>query len=165
MDTFETKAGRILTLRPVKATMLRHLLSKFGGLRNVLESPEGINKLTGNARFRALDAVDQIFNYCAGFGVIDEPTEEEADELAELGFRVDKPHLARVSWLRLLLDDDEEAGNLLGAVMLLTLRGEEDVVEEEDEVPVENEKDTRIAELEAKLAAIEGEGEVEEDGS
>ena len=165
MDTFETKAGRILTLRPVKATMLRHLLSKFGGLRNVLESPEGINKLTGNARFRALDAVDQIFNYCAGFGVIDEPTEEEEDELAELGFRVDKPHLARVSWLRLLLDDDEEAGNLLGAVMLLTLRGEEDVVEEEDEVPVENEKDTRIAELEAKLAAIEGEGEVEEDGS
>jgi len=164
MDTFETKGGRVFTLKPVKATMLRHLLSKFGGLRNVLESPEGINKLTGNARFRALEAVDQIFNYCAGFGVIDEPTEEEMDELAELGFRVDKPHLARVSWLRLLLDDDEEAGNLLGAVMLLTLRGDEEK-EEEKEKPAEDEKDTRIAELEARLAAIEGEGEVTEDGS
>jgi len=152
MDTFELRTGQVLHLQPVKATMLRHLLSKFGGLRNVLDDPQGINKLTGSARFRALDAIDQIFNYCAGFGVEDNPTEEELDELAELGFRVDKPHLARVSWLRLLLEDDEEAGNLLGAVMLL-------------EAPAESEKDARIAELEAKLAAIEGKGEVTEDGS
>jgi hypothetical protein len=162
-DTFELRTGQVLNLRPVKATMLRHLLSKFGGLRNVLDDPKGIEKLTGAARFRALDAVDQIFNYCAGFGVVDDPTEEELDELAELGFRVDKPPLARVSWLRLLLDD-EEAGELLGAVMLLTLRGVEPE-EEEKEESIEDEKDTRIAELEAKLAAIEGEGEVTEDGS
>jgi len=165
MDTFETKGGRVLTLKPVKAMMLRSLLGQFGGLRNILDDPEGINKLTGKARFRALDAVDQIFNYCAGFGVMDEPTEEETDELAELGFRVDKPYLARVKWLRIfVLEDDEEAGNLLGAVMLITLRGEEDE-EVEVEVPADDEKDTRIAELEAKLAAIEGEGEVKEDGS
>ena len=164
MDTFELKTGRVLSLRPVKATMLRHLLSKFGGLRNVLDDPKGIEKLTGAARFRALDAVDQIFNYCAGFGVVDDPTEEELDELAELGFRVDKPPLARVSWLRLLLDDDDEAGELMGAVMVLTLRGVEPEEEEKEEV-IEDEKDTRIAELEARLAAIEGEGEVEEDGS
>jgi len=164
MDTFELRTGQVLHLRPVKAMMLRSLLNNFGGLQNVLDNPEGIDKLKGRARFRALKAVDQIFSYCAGFGVIDEPTEEEADELAELGFRVDKPHLARVSWLRLmLLEDDEELGELMGAVMLLTLQGNEE--EEEEEAPAEDEKDTRIAELEAKLAAIEGEGEVAEDGS
>lgn len=159
MDTFETKAGLVLTLKPVKITMLRHLLGKFGGVQRVLDDPDGIRKLKGRARDRAAGAVDQLFNYCAGFGVTTDPTEEELDELAELGFRVDKPHLARVSWLRLLLEDDEEAGELFGAVLLLTVNGMK--AEEPEDEPVTDEKDEHIAALEAQLAALEK----EEDGS
>ena len=155
MDTFETKAGRVLTLKPVKITMLRHLLAKFGGIQRVLDDPEGIRKLTGKARDRAMGAVDQLFNYCAGFGVTSDPTEEELDEMAELGFRVDTPHLVRVPWLRLLLDGDEEAGELFGAVLLLTVNGMKP--EEPEDETVTDDKDDRIAVLEAQLAAIEDE--------
>jgi hypothetical protein len=161
MDTFETKAGRTLTLKPVKQTMLRALLHQFGGLRNIVDDPDRIRNLKGNARLRVAETGNQLFNYCAGFGVTTDPTEEEIDELAELGFRVDKPHLTRVKWLRLLLEDDEEAGELMTAVMLLTVQGVK--TEEEEDEPDTDEKDDRIAALEAQLAAIEGETK-EEDG-
>ena len=184
MDTFETKAGVTLALTPVKVTMLRHLLRKFGGIQRVLDDPEGIRKLEGRARSRAAGAVDQLINYCIGFGVTTDPTEEELDELAELGFSVDKSHLARVSWLRLLLEDDEEIGELMGAVMVLTMGGVEEVTEEptDDEMkkraawkaaakatPIEeligDDKDLRIAALEAQLAALAEDETTEENGS
>ena len=168
MDTFETKEGRTLTLKPVKPHILWSMLNKFGSLAHLFDNPESIKKLKGRPALRAMGSVDQLFNYCAGFGVTDDPTEDELDELAEMGWRVDKPHLARVSWLRFMLKDDEEAGQLMGAVMTLTLKKKE--MEDEAEKESVDDDKARIAELErqleeAKLASIEGESEPEEDGS
>jgi hypothetical protein len=90
---------------------------KLGG-GSTLQDPKRLRKLTGKERDRATQGLDQLFNYCAGWGVTDDPPEEAIEELAEMGFQVNTARLARINWIRyLLVEDETEAGGLVGAVL------------------------------------------------
>jgi len=120
-NVFETKSGTTLTLRAVKWTASWHIIRKLGG-PEVLADPESIKKLTGLDALRAADATEQLFNYIAGWGVVESPppgsmAELEALELSTPG----QPHLERANWLRfLVLEDDDEASTLIARVLALT---------------------------------------------
>ncbi|NIV36415.1 MAG: hypothetical protein GWN58_45345, partial [Anaerolineae bacterium] len=106
------------------------------GLMKLLDDPEllenqekrqaWIEKMGEKQQARLAEGEYQLFNYCAGWGVKDNPPEEAMDELAALGFAErGMPHLTRANWLRFLfLDGDDEAGTLVGAVMSLTAKGD-----------------------------------------
>jgi len=125
-----------LHLQPLKQNAVHAILRHLGGWPSS-QTVEYLRGLKGNAAARADEASIQLFNYCVGWGVKDDPAQEESEELMALGFRADTPRLARVSWLRfLLLKDDEEAGRLEGAILThsaLCWAGIESQVEEKAE--------------------------------
>jgi len=120
-----------LHLRPVKWTALWHILRQIGGTK-LLDNPDALKELTGAGALRAADATEKLFNYCAGWGVTDDPPQGAADELEALGLAdLDKPHLARANWLRFIaLVDDDEISSLIGAVLALSAQQEQMGAEE-----------------------------------
>jgi len=139
--TFEMRCGTTLHLRAINRQALRPIMLKLGG-GGTLQNPEGLRDLTGKRAEKALLGIEQLFNYCAGWGVTDDAPEDAVEELAELGFRVDTARLARINWLRyLVIEDEEEAGELVGAVLTFSSRGwiarDEKVGEQEDEETTE----------------------------
>ena len=115
--TFELRYGVTLHLKQVNRQALRPIMLRLGG-GSTLQDPERLRKLTGKALERATQGIEQLFNYCAGWGVTDEAPEDAIEELAELGFHMDTVRLARINWIRyLLLEDEEEGGELVGAVL------------------------------------------------
>ena len=115
--TFELKCGVTLHLKQVNRQALRPIMLRLGG-GSTLQDPERLRKLTGKALERAIRGIEQLFNYCAGWGVTDDAPEEAVVELGEMGFNVDTARLARINWIRyLLVEDETEAGELVGAVL------------------------------------------------
>lgn len=110
-----------LHLKPIKWTALWHILRQIGGTE-LLNDPDALKDLEGADALRAADATERLFNYCAGWGVSDDPPPEAVDELAAMGLAdLDKPHLARANWLRFIaLKDDDEISSLIGAVLALS---------------------------------------------
>lgn len=137
-DTFALKCGVVLHLKRVSQTAIRPILLRFGNVR-VFETPEQLLDLQGRAAERAVEATEQLFNYCAGWGVTDNPPTEAVEELAELGFRVNTPRLARINWLRyLLLEGDEEMGQLISSVLALSIQPEPEPTEAQSTKQEEN---------------------------
>jgi len=124
-ETFTTKSGQVLHLRPVKWLALWRILRKFG--KDALNDPDKLLQVNGEQALDLADATDQLFNFCAGWGVSDDPPPDELDELIEMYLAgADKPHLARANWLRfVVLEDDDEIAELIGKVMILTVQTEE----------------------------------------
>jgi hypothetical protein len=97
------------------------LLVQFGR-DDLLDAPERLLEASGKAQMKALEATERLFTYLAGWGVEDDPPEDDLETLAELGYPADKSHLARANWLRyLLLENDDEVSDLIAAVMTLTI--------------------------------------------
>ena len=116
-DTFELECGVTLHLQPLKQNAVHAILRHLGGWPSS-QTVEYLRGLKGNAAARADEASIQLFNYCVGWGIKDNPAQEEIEELETLGFRARTPRIARVNWLRfMLLEDDEEAGRLEGAIL------------------------------------------------
>lgn len=115
--TFELKCGVTLHLRQINRQAVRPIMLKLGG-GSTLQDPGRLRNLEGKARDQATQGANQLFNYCAGWGVTDVAPEEAVAELAEMGFNVSTTRLARINWIRyLLLEDEEEGGELVGAVL------------------------------------------------
>lgn len=144
-DTLTLKNGRVLHLQGVKLGPLRNLIMQFGGFK-VFENPDSIRDLTGRRMSQAVQSVEVLFNYCAGWGVVDDPPEEAMEDLAALGLPTGSARQARANWLRYLeLSDDSEMGDLIGLVMALSAE------------PVEpEEQEDEIAKLRARIAELEG---------
>jgi len=119
------KCGRVLSLQAVNPATLSYIITELQGH----DITDAENWPTEKAE-QFNEAVERLFNYCAGWGVVDSPTEDDLMELVALKFvenPVAHPNVARVAWLRyMLLKDKEEAGALIGYVMALTLGGEGD---------------------------------------
>jgi hypothetical protein len=115
-DTFELECGITLHLQPLKQSAVHSILRHLGGWPSD-KSVEYLRSLTGEAAKRANKASAQLFNYCVGWGVKNDPTSEELEELVAFGFPTSTPRLARVNWLRFMLLDDDEAGLLNGAIL------------------------------------------------
>lgn len=158
-DTFTLKCGKTLHLKPLKQPALRHLILKFGP--GAIKNPESILQLGGTAQMQALQATEQLFSYCAGWGVEELPSDDEVELLRGMGLAVEQAHLARVNWLRFLaLEDDEEAGALIGAVMTATFAPKPEPELEPEPTKVD-ELEAQVAELQAQLFQVtekEGDG-------
>lgn len=121
--TFELKCGVTLHLRQINRQALRPIMLKLGGA-SALQNPEDLRDLTGKRAEQAVLGIEQLFNYCAGWGVTDDAPQEAIEELAEMRFRVDTARLARISWIRYsLLEDEDEAGELVGAILAFSSKG------------------------------------------
>ena len=122
-NEYTTKSGRTLHLKAVKWTALWAILHKFD-IDAAIDNPDELLQVDEGRALELADATMQLFDYCAGWGVLDDPPADELDELAEIGLaNPDKLHLARISWLRFVaLEDDEEISGLIGAVMALSAK-------------------------------------------
>ena len=122
MEELTLKSGMTLHLRPVKWMALWGILRKFG--KDALSDPDKLLKVEGDQALDMAEATDQLFNFCAGWGVSDDPPVEALAELEEMGFvKPGQPHLARANWLRfLVMEDDEEFSELIAAVMALAAK-------------------------------------------
>ena len=122
MEELTLKSGTVLHLRPVNWMALWGILRKFG--KDALNDPDKLLKLEGEQALDMVEATDQLFNFCAGWGVSDDPPAEALAELEEMGFvKPGQPHLARANWLRfIVLEDDEEFSELIAGVMALATR-------------------------------------------
>lgn len=137
--TFELKCGVALHLRQVNRQALRPIMLKLGG-GSTLQDPERLRNLEGKEKDLATRGIEQLFNYCAGWGVTDDAPEEAVAELAEMGFNISTVRLARINWIRyLLVEDETEGGELVGAVLTYSSKGwlaqDEEVEEQEEEKP------------------------------
>lgn len=122
MDELTLESGTILHLRPVKWMALWRILRKFG--KDALNDPDSLLKLDDDKALDMVEATDQLFNFCAGWGVTDVPPAEALAELEAMGFvEPGQPHLARANWLRfMVLENDEEFSDLIAAVMTLAVQ-------------------------------------------
>jgi len=144
-DTLTLKSGTVLHLKGVRPGPLRNLILQFGGIK-IFEDPDSLKELTGKRMSRALGATEVLFNYCAAWGVTDDPPEEAMDDLDALGLPAGSPKQARANWLRYLeLSDDDEMAELIGLVMALSVP--------QDDEP---EKPDEVAMLKARIAELEG---------
>lgn len=133
MNTFTLKSGTVLHLQPVRPAAVRHLLLQFGNV-DMFENPEALLELKGKAQGKAIAATEKLYNYVAGWGVTDDPPDEALGELEAIGLDVGNERRARADWLRfLLIEDDEEMGELIGAVLILSKSGTEESTEESAE--------------------------------
>jgi len=122
--TLELKNGRTLHLRPVKWSAAWKIIRQLGGMGVLdnLDDLEGtMESLTASEALQAADASQRLFDYCAGWGVTDEPPEEEIAGLVAAGLAPADPHLARAAWLQFnVLADDDEVSTLIAEVLALS---------------------------------------------
>ena len=151
--SYTTKSGVELELQPVSQEALRNLFSDaaFSPIFDnpaVLEQEDAAQVLvegkSASELMRVSGAATRLFNYCIGWGVRNDPPDDSLHELDALGFGTDTPRVARVNWLRYIeLTDEDEAGDLVGAVLTVTYSQE-------------REEDNEAAQLRARLAELEG---------
>lgn len=157
MNTFMLKCGIALPLKMVSPDAIRNLIADrdMDALINrweTLGDGDAVQKLENELDTPALLKINRgttrLFNYCIGFGVDYTPPQEEIDELGAMGFSIETPRIALVNWLRYLkLDGAEEAGELVGMIMALSIHKEQRETSEEEKLRA------RIAELELQAGS------------
>lgn len=153
---YTLKNGLELKLKRVRAEAIRNLiadrdLAAILKHQEMLGQPDATarleNALTADELLQINSGITRLFNYCIGFGVTNNPPENERAELEAMGFDMHLSKIARVNWLRYTqLDDTEEAGQLIGSIMALAFQ------EPEPETPVEL---PEVAALKKKIAELE----------
>ena len=160
---FVLNDGTRLKLKPVNPDAIRNLIADrdmsvlierwaaIGGDDGGVDATALEREIDASTLLKINQATTRLFNYCIGFGVDHTPPQSELDELKAMGFPVDSPRVALVNWLRYLkLTGTEEAGELVGTIMALSLQQEkgQDVPLPDDETEALR---ARIAELEARI--------------
>jgi len=134
-DTYTTKKSGIeLKLKPVAKLALHNILYRMGiSFTPGGPSPfEQFGAKTDTEKTKALETFGQLFGYCITQGIETDAPKSAVEELEASGFPVDNPNIARLHWLRgIELDDQEEAGKLIGLIMALTFAP---TVEQKEEV-------------------------------
>lgn len=130
-DTWTVRRGTTLQLRSVNPDAIYSLYREMGFYDELERHPDTEqnpgewaaqwnNGLSFAEKARAAEAVEKLFNYCAGWGVETEPPEEAQTELNTIGKLTENPRQARISWLRFLLLYEDEIDELIGRVMALS---------------------------------------------
>jgi len=162
MNTLKLGNGRELHLKAVNWTAAYHILQRFGG-PELLSDEKAILALEGKAAMQAANATEQLFNYCAGWGVTDDPPEDELNELEVLGLvQPNQPHLTRANWVRFVcMENDTEASELIGAVLALSAQKVQEATRQPGqpvqpplESPDEGSPDALQAELRAQVEML-----------
>ena len=127
---FTTQSGVVLELQPVKMLVLTNFMQQMG-LFDVMQQANAEQVLADSQQVRRViqnqpQANGQLslnmFNYCMGFGVKTDPPPHDLATLRSIGANLSTPQAARTEWLRMLiLADLQEAGELAGQIIYLTL--------------------------------------------
>lgn len=124
-------SGGTLTLQAVSADALRYMERKYrldGFFQSLAGDPEDhVDYMDGlDEETTALinDGVDVLMNYCAIYGVRDEPSEEAIEELELMGVVEENQKIRKLSWLRLMVLGHIELSIVSNAVRTLTFARE-----------------------------------------
>lgn len=165
INTLKLKSGTTLRLRGVNPDAVFSLYRQMGFYEEVARNPdfEGTpeewaiaweGRLSFDRKVEAAQLTEQLFNYCAGWGVTDDPPASAMKDLETIGCDVSTPRLARVNWLRFVELCEDEVDMLIGHVMALSQLERASRLQPK---AVADDK-ARIAELEAKLEKIAANG-------
>lgn len=131
-----TKTGIMLTLKPVSRLALQGLLSDLGFLSggDQDEVKGRIDNLSAQEKVQFAQDSNRLFNYCAAYGVVEDPPPSAVKELRALGFDTPSTRVNRANWLRyMVLADEEEAGELWGVIAGVTFKDGLDTPQSETE--------------------------------
>jgi len=125
MNKLTLGSGKVLKLKRVSQPVLQSLLAKLTGLvgDDPVANPDALvsERLDTSVQMEVLKITNQLYTYCAGWGVKNSPNGETSELSELLGVDKDKPHLRRASWvLHELCQGDEDHARLLAAVMTYT---------------------------------------------
>ena len=130
---FPLRCGETLQLKAVNKFALREYIDRLGGWE-FFADPARLIALEGDERDRANETIEQLWTYCAGWGVADELTPEVVEEIETLGLGMKSSHLTKASWVRnLLLEDAVEAWSLVYAIWSVTFDMTDIAVAEDEE--------------------------------
>lgn len=125
-----TKSGVELEVKAVSPVALRNLLFGSGSLRRVAgiaarnddaDALQAIQKsLTQEETLNLSADSTRLYNFICAYGVTNDVPEDELEQLQAMGFAVEKPSIARMHWLQMLVLDDEDSKILLNEVIRLT---------------------------------------------
>lgn len=117
---FPLRCGVTLQLKAVSKFALREYIDRLGGW-DFFVDPARLLALEGDERNGANEIIEQLWTYCAGWGVEDELTPEADEEMKALGLSTKSPRLTKASWIRnLLLEDAVEAWSLVYTIWATT---------------------------------------------
>lgn len=161
IDTLKLKSGTELHLQGVNPDAVFNLYRKMGFYEEVMRSPnfagtpeewavEWESHLSFENKVNAAYLTEQLFNYCAGWGVTDDPPPPALEDLQTIGCDVSTSRLARVNWLRFIELEEDETDQLIGRVMALSQIGRATRLQPQ----VVADDKARITELEAELEKL-----------
>lgn len=161
MRTLKLKSGTTLHLRSVNPDAIFSLYRQMGFYDEVARNPdfagtpgewaaEWESRLSFEEKSRAASLTEQLFNYCAGWGVTDKPPQSALEDLQAIGCDTSTPRRARINWLRFVEMEEDEVDPLIGQVMALSQLTRATRLQPQ---AVANDK-ARIAELEAEVAKL-----------
>jgi hypothetical protein len=165
IDTLNLKNGTVLHLRAVNPDAVFSLYRQMGFYEEMARNPdpesapeewaiEWESNLPLDRKVRAANLTEQLFNYCAGWGVTDDPPESALADLRAIGCDVSTPKLARINWLRFVELEEDEADLLIGHVMALSQLSRAERLQPQ---AVASDK-ARIAALEAEIEKLRNGG-------
>lgn len=121
-------SGTVLECQAVQSGVLQSLLADLALLDDVvLESPQALSLLVGKDRADAIKASEKLFDYCAGWGVKNNPPAKVPEVVKLMGVDPSEPNLYRAAWIRYALEaTQEELGLIIGMVLTLSFRSSPD---------------------------------------
>lgn len=159
------KSGTVLHLKAVSPDAIFNLYHRMGFYDAVAENPdfegtpeqwatEWEAKLGFEKKVEAAQLTEQLFNYCAGWGVTDDVPASALKDLETIGCDVSTPRAARVNWLRFIELEEDEVDTLIGQVMALSQIGRAKRLYPQGAA----DDKARITELEAELEKLRANG-------
>lgn len=161
IGTLKLKSGTVLHLQAVNPDAIFSIYRQMGFYEEVARNPDFDGTLEewaaeweGNISFEkkiaAAKLTEQLFNYCAGWGVTDNPPASALKDLQAIGCDISTPRIARVNWLRFIELAEDEADTFIGHVMALSQLQRAMRLQPQ----VEADSKARIAELEAEIEKL-----------
>jgi len=161
MKTLKLKSSTTLHLKGVNPDAVFSLYRQMGFYDEVARHPDfdgtpeewaaqWESTLSFEQKTKTASLTEQLFNYCAGWGVMDKVPESAIEDLRAIGCDTSTPRLARINWLRFIELSEDEIDILIGHVMALSQ------IERATRLQPRATADdkTRIAELEAEVAKL-----------
>ena len=119
----ETKKAGMLELQPVNQQALLDIILDMGGMEAIAAIAANTLNAIGGGNHKIVAGANRAMTYCLGWGVTNEPPPDAIATLEALGKPTNLPEIARANWLRYLVLADQEASDLITAVMKLTFEG------------------------------------------
>lgn len=125
VDIYTTRNSKVeLKLKALDPTGLYSILARMGlsinSSRDEIENKLS-DKTNDTERRQSIDAINQLFSFCMTRGIETVPQDNVIDDLRAMGFDSDNKNIMRMFWLRHLeLEDQDEAGELVGLIIALS---------------------------------------------